>query len=760
MKNTFSSLKYILPVGMILVSLLMTGCKKEMVSLTFLAEAEAPAEDGAKTYLSNESMVFWEEGDQIDAQGEKDDSKRVLEFKGGESNPTALFEVSQDAKFTGGSSVFYALFPHNDGNTLGNGNMQVVFPADQGYVDDNTFGRAACPMVAYGGDRDNDEVVRMTFHNLCGLVRIQLRNTSDIKTLKSITFTSQDESKPLSGLFEVHNYDSYSPYVTATPGSSSVTTINNINQTISTTPLTFYLVLPAGSGTTNYSLTMQVNAEYGNTPYYFKKSFTVPIRRNGITKMQSLAIYSWSQSADLSGDATIGITGNGTASRPFLIYTADELVMVRDAYRNSSSINGYPVSNSGLCFRLMRSDIVLNDENWTSGIPSFSGTFIFGGNQTSSHGITNNSSSPIFESILSSGSVTNLAVKGNSSWSMEESVHYSPLCRTNAGRIINCRVVDASYVISYSGSDALGLAGICVENSGTISGCGCRATLVAPHVAGICYHNTSNGNIKGCYVSSPMTVYNSTSQAVRAAGVCYRNEGTIQDCYFAANIHAPRATEWGGLAYLNTGTVKHSYVDASGIIQSTTSVGGIVHTMTGGMVDNCWNDADLMNVQNTTAYTSGGLGGIVFSLQGGEIRNCIRYRPAGSFTCTGGGIVGGFVARMTGGFIRNSAFYGDLTQSTSSKGAFVGSFTGGTIENAYAYQSLGTTLAFYYQTANSGTTFVDCFGQTVKTGVTIPSSYADLLSSLNSHGWTENSGSYKSWQAYDTENSAPPILVQ
>ena len=277
-------------------------------------------------------------------------------------------------------------------------------------------------------------------------------------------------------------------------------------------------------------------------------------------------------------------------------------------------------------------------------------------------------------------------------------------------------------------------------------------------VAGICLSNT--GTISGCYISSPMQVAGGafTNVLVRAAGICYNNSGIVNDCYFAANINSLSTVEWGGIVYQNSegGTVKHCYTDASGIIQSCSSIGGIVHTMTGGTVDNCWNDADLMNVQGGT----GGLGGIVYSLSGGEVRNCIRYRPSGSFTCTctTGGVVGGVVARMSGGAVRNSAFYGDLSQSTVAvKGAFVGTLSGGVIENVYALQttSLGP-LTRFYGTQSGSPSFSSCYGQVEVNGAVTVVSNDALGNLLNSHSWSQDvtPSNYLRWDA-----TAPPMLT-
>lgn len=762
---------------------LLVGCEKETVVHMFRAEMEVPAdEEGSKTELINESMVYWQVGDKIDAWCVGGDTKVTLVFKGASSNPVALFESEDNntnIKFGGSGNTFIALFPHDNGNSFNGGNAKVVFPAEQDYAGDNTFGTTACPMVAYGDYVDANGVVRLLFHNLCGIVRIQLRSTASTSgmKLKNIQFASDNDY--LSGPFSVNGHDQYNPYVSAASGASKTVTISNINKEIGNDLLTFYLVLPAVAGGKNYHLSMRVNAQEGDggQTYQITKVFTANVRRNSITKLPALTIKAWSSSTTDGGETSVGLAGNGTQNRPFLIYSAADLVLVRDAFNNQdeshSQINGVMLKQgTPSWFKIMRSDIVLGEggTTWENGINGFRGNMIYGANQTSMPGIENNSGAPIFESIASDGIVDGLVVRG--SYSGTGNASFSPLCNTNHGRITNCRLSDnATYELTTTSTEGVGMAGICVTNSSTgiISACGCRATLSATRVAGICLENS--GKIVACYASSPMravhTTDNGTTYASQAAGICFKNSNMVKDCYFASNINMLYPTEWGGIVYRNIegGNVTHCYVDASGIIQSTASIGGIVHKIEGGVIDNCWNDADLMNVQRSNA---GGLGGIVYSMEGGEVRNSIRYRPTGSLTCTGSGVVGGFVARMSGGEVRNCAFYGDLTQSTVQvKGAFVGTISGGTIQNVYGYQTpIGPSTDFYGQKSGNPT-FSFCYGQTEQNNdIIIPSSNESLLSQLNGNGgWTATSANtYMQWIDPNTgtsaANTAPPVINQ
>ena len=803
MKNNIKRLCMLLPLAATL--LLPTGCKKEMTTFDILAIAEegAPDPDGSKTRLVNETYVYWENGDQINARYMGDGSATATPSNVGTftfSVGTSNGEESQKAIFTSvetgekqitvpeaAKGNYLALFPANDDNKLEEDNVIINFPAEQGYRNDRSFATSACPMVAYGNDKSGQSgLVRMLFHNLAGLVRIQIidsinnNSSSDaVHTLKSLSFSTTNESpcKQLSGPFVVTGYKNNAPSLTATANGSKTVTItlpndgiglpvhNNVGN-VDKEPLTFYLVLPAmnGTGDNGYKITMTATAieKSTNKQVQVVKTFAVNIRRNGITKMPALTVHEWSESGN--GTVSPGITGNGTADRPFLIYSYNDLVQLRRACKHSLKINGKAIAN-GVQIRLMK-HIELGTETtpWTEGIPNFSATLTYGGSQSSANqGIKNNTNVPLFESIATGGVVKGLTVSGSCIWQSydADAQGFSPLCHTNNGTISDCMVADnASYGFQYLGiSNTVGVGGICVENSSTgiIQRCGCRGHLYGPKVGGICLNN--HGTITQCFIPSPMRANVGNDESVEAGGICYSNKGSISDCYFAANINLS-GTHWAGIAYINSGgSLTRCYVDASGIIQSKQSVGALVHTMTGGIVDKCWNDADLLQVENNTDAPGMGLGGLVYEMTGGTVRNSYRRRPTGSMTAKVG-VMGGFVAKMSGGLIANCYVYGDMSQTVcNTKGIFVGAFTGGTIENCYGEQTylLGGTAPFYGSKSGSST-FNHCYGKVEQNGIDVYTAYDALLTGLQEYtSWTE-SATYLRWKAGPTNEPAQLIF--
>lgn len=757
-----------------LVALLFAGCSKEKSQVLFLAESEAPAGQDAKTQLRDERFILWEEGDEISFRSldENDAVRARFKLVSTDSSTKAVFESYRDLseKNYNSNTQYLALYPYSKNNILGSGNpvsgVFIDIPAEQPYVGDETFGRTAMPMVAYGGtySETSGPYTRLLFHNLAGIVRIQMNNaTGEDVQLQTITFSSD---QGLAGKFEVVNPDKHDPYLKKASGTSNTLTISfaGTRFTLGSDLKTFYIPLPAQNvGNIVYNIKMTVTTTDGKS---MNVNFTAPIRRNGLTKMPALNITEWARNG-----ATVSLAGNGTIDRPFLIYTWQDLVKVRNAFNNAGSINGVNLSTaspSDLNFRIMRNDIVLQSEyeidgqkveGWTGQGIAFRGVMTYGANQSvADPGIANNTDVPLFLSIASGSSVIGIPVRGTSTQSFQGiGAFFSPFCTTNEGTISNCRVSNsARFVMNTDGIGTVGLAGLCVTNNGTIENCGCGGTLKAPNVAGICY--TNQGTIKGCYASSPMKVFvtesNIDKSSSYAAGICFNNQGTIEGCYFAANSSHLISASWGGIAYNNSATITNCYIASSGVMYSTTSVGGVVHTMTGGTLDYCRNESDVMNV---TAGVNG-LGGIVNTLSGGVVRNCIRH-SSGSFTCAAGP-KGGFVATMTGTpEVYNCAFYGDMSLSTATKcGAFVGDMQGGTIKNCYGIQSaIGDAIPFYGDRDASVTTIDSCYSNATSVGITTVTDYSGLDTTLNGNITSLRLSSCHTWVA--GTSTVPPTLA-
>lgn len=746
MKRRINSIVLVLAVA------LLAACTdpKEQKQFTFNANLEQPKADGEKVHLVDEQWIYWELNDIISIAGDQDESEggaQLVDYS--TSGDFQDFNGVFMTNLTAGSKYFVGLHPfseHNEINYLGAGDgdgknfyVEVDFPKYQNYANDSTFGKQVLPMVAwYGGEWDEGSApYNLNFRSLAGIVRLQVYNAgSTTKTIKEIQISC--EGKQLNGNFIVNNYRTANPYVTAKKEGVSLgendtviiirkSEAEYLNLPFTTSApnnlLTFYVPLPATNpagenGYNTYSFTVKVvNSEDQVSSI---RASGVRVRRNGITYMKSLGIgETW------TNKPTASVSGCGTITRPFKIYDVADMQAVRDAYNGTRTLNGQPLTENTY-FRIMRSDIVLTNGNWTSGIGDFVGHMTYYGTSAELPGITNNSNRPIFDSIGSdteAGVVTGLTVRCNNTLTPTHA--YSPLCYKNKtrGSIVDCKissktkigdnpVVDGTITVT----NAYNVAGICSHNDGNIRGCGCLAkfsTTAASGVAGICLVN--DGTIEGCYASSEMTV----SGALRASGICDNNSsGTIKDSYFAARINAS-TIPWAGIAYYNSGTVLHCEASATGTIITTSTVAGIVgENNTGGLVDQCWSS---MPIQGSS------VGNIALVVNNGTVRNSFVYYPILlSLATDAEGYGGGLVGRMTGGTVRNCFVYTYWVEpgsGTTKTGGIVGKHEGGNVKVCYCYERGNSTAKLYGSTADhskfESCYCVDLFGsQSGVTGVT------------------------------------------
>lgn len=699
--------KLTIALAVLLLALLPSACQKEKTGneqFSFNATAEAPVDYDAKVRIDDERFIMWEYDDEISIGSN-------MTTGGTEGNVAWLYHTANATQdwvdyngvflttLPAGSEAFLGLYPHSTNNvirsqgTSGNTfyNPVIELPAEQTYRDDHSFDRNVYPMVAwYGGSWANDPHTpfNLDFHSLAAIVRLQfLNSTGAASDIRTITITSAD--KQLCGLFTVNGYNTNDPYLTGNEASKKTVTINCGDGGVAFANnqlLSFYLVLPAIAGRdtpTDLTLTATVTNTAGQT---CSRSFEATTRRNGITYANAMDITAW-------GNAPAeGITGNGTADRPFKIYTTADFIRLRDCYNSPERlINGQPIGEDTY-IRIMTSKIKLSRTNWTAGINNFEGHMDFYGNAVDVIGISNNSGQPLFQTIRNTGHVTGITIRCDTSYTYSGD-SFSPFCITNNGTITDCRVTSNNgedgirYLVNTSSE---GLAGICVTNNGTIRGCGSQARFYCTDhtVAGICF--TNNGTIEGCYASTPMV-----ATAANAAGICAFNSGTIRDSYFAvrlATTASPSPVSWSGIAYRNNGTLEHCYTSNTAAIITSANTAGIA-AINYGVIDHCWNDAPL---------TGRMVGGIAISNHnGGAIRNSYCNDELLQFVLLASSsphYAGGIVASIASGTIENCyVTISDIStrDNTGYTGAIVGYISGGTIINSYAYEVLSVNHRIY-----------------------------------------------------------------
>lgn len=744
---------------------LATGCKPEesqRISRSFNASVEQ-LDDESKVRLIDESWVYWEAFDEISVAGDLDPQAEIAYLQpGSNGNPefadyNAVFITILEEN----SNYFLGLFPHNGNNYIsshaGTSNFDgsiIYLNPTQAYRDDHTFGRNVMPMVAwYGGNGDSESdpytPFNLDFHLLGGIVRLQLFNQSGSSvTLDHITITSREGEK-LSGRFNVKRYNTHEPYleggeneyVTLSCGEDGIALGNN-------DLATFYLVLPALGGnnvTTNYKLTMDAVTTSG---LHCTKNFTAQVRRTGMTNMRALGVTEWTAGG---GGASAGLAGCGTSDRPFKVYNVADLQYLRDCYNSTArTINNQPIT-ANTWIALMRSDIVLDDDNWNEGINNFVGHLTDRTHQ-SHPGITIRSMEPLFTSIAQGGEVDGISLKCRYTYTNSPGIGVTPFCSTNLGTISNCVLTtDPSAPQERVICADAPLAGLCIENWGTISGCRNEARMEVQQqkdVAGICLTNHSDALITGCQVSSEMSVYATSNSHV--AGICLENlaGGTIKDCYFATSVTSTGVNDatWAGIVFSNAGTVEHCYLSATGHIYTQKSVGGIVYENTGGKVDYCWVAGPMSGLN---------AGGIVCNLSGGKVINCFNQLNAMLTINTASGIGGGLVGSMTGGSIENS-YINNITiirlNEAATTGGIVGNATGGTMNNCYDFDD----DHLFFGSKNAATTITNSYvvgGNQTTTGLTIvqPTAYVTMQENLNAHIPTGG----KEWEGAENATTSP-----
>ena len=772
----------LLTIILLFATVLLGSCEKDIsttqdrFSFNATIEQLGNQQTGTKTYLVDERWTYWEIYDQINIASNQTTSSGDNAY-----DPDANFAdlVNADGadweNYNGvfitslpeNSKYFLGLFPRNNGNLIystGGTNFyaKINLANEQPLRSDITFARNVFPMVAwYGGEWDEapHTPFNLDFHSLAGIVRLQFFNSSTTKTIDRIEVTSLN-GKQLAGPFEVIDYNTYSN-VRLEPMANTAANQKIILSCAGGLPFnsdslrTFYLVLPATKtmhDSTVHRLQIKIIAT-DNTQCV--QNCVTYVRRNGITYMRALGITAWNAG---NGNSTPGLVGNGTADRPFKIYSVDELVYLRDAFNNTSpvKINNRTVT-ADTYFQIMRSNLTLNTANWDASIRNFKGHLTYSGTNTSNPVIINNSNIPVFESVTANGEVRNITLSRTISEKRDMTGNISFFCDTNRGTLSNCNI-RGSFLVTTNSTD-YGLGGVCIQNYGTMYACGSTATFACDDgsIGGVCFHNHSTGVIDACYSASSMDVGN----CLRVSGVCYNNEGTVKDSYFASRINAS-TVDWAGVVFTNSGLVKHCYSSGTANIYTTASVSGIVNTNNAtGVVDYCWSSSMLQGsvVGSVTAYNSG------------TVSNCYVNDPLASITITSGDAThcgGGLVGQLkSGGEIHNSFVYMyRITKIAyaSHIGGLVGIVQGGTIDNCYAYEIAPSYRAFYGNKTGGTITNSHLVGGSSESGITGVSLGANNIALNNNlstlkNNLSANHGTYYDWVKVTPANPSTTVTV-
>ena len=349
--------------------------------------------------------------------------------------------------------------------------------------------------------------------------------------------------------------------------------------------------------------------------------------------------------------AAVPLAGEGTATEPYLISTADDLCAFRDAVNSSAN-----KSTSTLCAKLVKNIILVED--WTpigkatdtySSYVAYGGTFDGGGYTISGLKIDSTDQYQALFGYVKGGTIKNLTVAGSVTSSKQYTAgivaYGNPVTVTNCTNNVSVTATakgNAAGVVSYASADSEVMD--CI-NSGTIIGCG-------DYVGGIvgagyriktisnCFNHgsvTNNGKPGGyayCTggiagsVSSSSTVTRCgntgvvTSTIKRTGGVVGGAAGTISACFNTGTVTGIYSV--GGVAgganakdakitdCYNTGAVICETPSATFTDSNAKGVGGIIGdpsstSNTGIVLTNCYNAGTVTNNSTTADVVVGGV---------------------------------------------------------------------------------------------------------------------------------------------------------
>ena len=748
--------------SVILLSLLLliASCEKKehLVFGSKMEQLSAEREDGSKVVLvHDEQWLVWESGDATMLYMPERSESVECDLSSGEGTREGVFSSLTPAS---GDITAFAVYPAScaQGQPVdysgspGSGTLPITLPASRDYrlrsdpYGDSSFAIGSMPMVAYIPEGvNNADSVR--FHVLGGIMRLQFwnseRNNDRRYTIESLELSDissvvgDGSNKKLSGDFTVKRIKRENPYIqsASAAGSDNTMTYNfstlseeqrtvggaNVTDESGTHPegrlWTIYIPLLAmgtsADQVTNYHLNMRLKLKDVATGkyLYYIKGIHVDIHRCNITMMRAVDLrteYLTENANDGRNSYEVtGLVGSGTKARPFQIYTAEELQILRDAINSGGTVNGQtirgivgnsPATNTTY-FKIMRSDIFLVSETqwtdeldddqraskkyvvWNYGFRNFKGYMTYSSASGSQGSLSNTSGVPLFESIATDGMVDRIQIRGNTD-NYASAETFSPFCHTNRGYIIDCHN-KASVTASLNAN----LAGLCVNNYGTIRGGANEAPLsTSNHVCGIAYNNF--GTITGNF---------SLSQAIpegsEIAGIAFHNYNLLQYCQVEIDVDPNSTGNWGVVAFYNhrdTTVAGTAYSNA--VIDHCISSGSLVLTTTGSVGGICnINDGIVKNSDNrvTLRGATNAIGGIVAVMRRGELYNC-SVEGTHTIDGTGGvhnGIValyaGGLVGHLKGGALRNS--YNQCTvDGATNSGGLVGNIDeGAIIENCW-----------------------------------------------------------------------------
>lgn len=240
------------------MSALLCGCQKDQVSDVSrkqgIIQATIEEMSSTRTVMDEDNNIRWSEGDQIVGFMRSTLGVKYQVSAASVGKTSASFEEVSSGGLNAGTELEHiiAYYPYSSSVSAAksgsNYTLDVVLPTEQTYVAES-FGNGAMPMVAVS------ETNNITFRNVCGGMKLQLKGTQKVTSIK----VEGKNGELLSGAATVTAYtDETKPAITMASGASTSVTLDcssgvQLNESKSTE---FIIALP---------------------PVLFSKGFTVTV---------------------------------------------------------------------------------------------------------------------------------------------------------------------------------------------------------------------------------------------------------------------------------------------------------------------------------------------------------------------------------------------------------------------------------------------------------------------------------------------------
>lgn len=282
--------------------------------------------------------------------------------------------------------------------------------------------------------------------------------------------------------------------------------------------------------------------------------------------------------------ANYAVSGRGTASNPFRITDADELMLLAD----------FPE-----CYFELENDIEFTG-TWEP-VADFSGSLDGKGHTITVSDYMAKTNMGLFGNL--SGSVKNLTIYANNMEEERGSETYIGLFAGKcSGTIENCRATGTFAVKRADGKSSYGIkmGGFCGELSGTIRESGAQFDLFKPEgwsysisAGGICGYLA--GSVEQCFNMSKVYCYDTCYAGIAST---VSQDAWVKDSMNLEAATTLSASGYAGIAYSNSGKIEHCYSVGGNYATSYYRYG--IAPGSGGTMTNCYYDKVVLGNSNTS----------------------------------------------------------------------------------------------------------------------------------------------------------------